>query len=238
MKRKASIIALLKKCEVEAHKLKTSYESCLSQKAVSEDLKIEIKGIFEHLRSSLDYLAHEIFDSSCSPESKPRKLYFPISGSESEFAKCMHKNYPGLESNNKALFNYLESIQPYKVAWLGHFNKLNNDNKHNDLVEQTKLEERHVSVSSSSGGSVSWGPGVSFGGVIHVMGVPIDPVTQLPVPNNLVTTKVTIWTDFIFKDNGLSVISFINESNERVSNIFNEIDQLLAASKAHSLKTS
>jgi hypothetical protein len=88
-----------------------------------------------------------------------------------------------------AIVATIEAIQPYNAPWLGKFNKLNNHNKHQDLVEQTRSEARHVTVSKGSE-SVSWGPGVTFNSGVSVLGVPIDHRTQMPVPNNVVQTEV------------------------------------------------
>jgi hypothetical protein len=114
--------------------------------------------------------------------------------------------------NCEAVFEILESMQPFRDVWLGQFNRLNNENKHQDLVEQTKTESRHVTV-TGSGGGVSWGPGVTFGSGVRVMGVPIDPRTQLPVPNDVVKTNITTWVDFKFREGGQSVLPFYRDVN-------------------------
>jgi hypothetical protein len=70
---------------------------------------------------------------------------------------------------------------------------------------------------------VSWGPGVKFGPGVSVLGVPIDPCTQLPVTNTHVKTEIIIWIDFKFKENGLSVLPFIEKSITQVEAIFYEL---------------
>lgn len=227
MKRTSSIEALIRKSQNAFQDLKRDYAASLHDKAIRNDMKVDIKNIFENLRSCLDYLAHELFEGLCNAAKQPDKLYFPIRKSQTDFAKVMSQSYSGLEQANKSVFDFLESIQPYNKAWLGQFNQLNNENKHQDLVEQTRTEARHVAVSSPSGGSVSWGPGVTFGGNVKVMGVAIDPRTQLPVPNNQVSTQITIWVDFKFKDNGLSVMPFVEDSIKQVEGIFRELQKYL-----------
>ena len=107
----------------------------------------------------------------------------------------------------------------------GGFNKLNNENNHQDLVEQTKTEHRRVNVSAPGGGGVSWGPGVTFGSGVSVMGVPIDPRTQLPVPNNSVKTEIIVWVDFKFQSNDQSVLPFIEMSIDRVESVSRELQK-------------
>jgi hypothetical protein len=227
MKRADSIEAVLLKARQDFIDLKRAYELSLREKTVREDLKVEIKNIFENLRSCLDYIAHDVFEGLYPATKTPDRLYFPIRQTRLEFDQALKRDYPNIENANKAVYDLLEAIQPYHDQWLGQFNRLNNDNKHQDLVEQTRSEAQHVTVSRPGVGSVSWSPGVTFSGNVSVMGVPIDPKTQLPIPNNLVKTEVVIWVDFRFKDNGLSVLPFIETSLDRVETIFREIQKYI-----------
>ena len=219
MKRAASIEALLRKAKADFADLQKSYQSSLTDKHIREDLKVSIKNIFENLRSCLDYLAQDIFETHCTASRKPDRLYFPIRVTPPEFARAVATDYPGLQTTSKVVYDVLETVQPYVSPWLGLFNKLNNHNKHQDLVEQTRTESRRVTV-SRDGGSVSWGPNVTFGGGVSVMGVPIDPRTQMPVPNNVAMTEVVTWVDFRFREVNQSVLPFVEESLRRVEDLF------------------
>jgi hypothetical protein len=223
MKRDTSIEALIRRSRESFADLKKQYEASLHEQKVREDLKVDIKNIFENLRSCLDYLAHDLFDAFCKGQRAPDRLYFPIRSTAAEFGQVMARDYPTLERNCKPAYDSLEAAQPYRDPWLGQFNKLNNENKHQNLVEQTRTETRRVEVKGPGGGGVSWGPGVHFGSGVSVMGVPIDPKTQLPVPNNQVTTTVTTWVDFTFKEVGESVLPFIEKSISRVDSLYREL---------------
>jgi len=225
MQRSASIEALIRKSRTSFVDLKRQYDASLHEKAVREDLKVDIKNIFENLRSCLDYIAQELFDAFCIGAKKPDRLYFPIRRTAPEFAQVIARDYPALEATCKAAYDIVEAIQPYRDPWLGEFNLLNNENKHQDLVEQTRTESRRVEVKGPGGGGVSWGPGVRFGSGVRVMGVPIDPRTQLPVPNNQVTTNITIWVDFKFKEGGQSVLPFIEKSTARVEELYRALSK-------------
>ncbi len=222
MQRTDSIEALLKKARSDLEHLRNEYNASLHEQHVRDDLKVSIKNIFENLRSCLDYLVHDIFETHCATNKKPDRLYFPIRQSTAEFAATVLKEYPALQNVAPKVWDVLESVQPYRDPWLGQFNKLNNHNKHQDLVEQSKIEARHVTV-SRDGGSVSWGPGVTFGHGVSVMGVPIDPRTQMPVPNNVVKTEVLVWIDFRFREIDQSVLPFIETSIQRVDKLFRSL---------------
>ncbi len=119
-----------------------------------------------------------------------------------------------LETNNHDFYNFLDSVQPYNqnYLWLKHLADYASE-KHIRLTPQTKTETKRVTV-SRGGGSVSWGPGVTFGSGVSVMGVPIDPATQMPVPNNVVETKVENWVSFLFEDSDVNVLGLCKKSVE------------------------
>ena len=223
MKRAKSIEALIAKSRKTRGELEEAYERSLHEKVIQEDLRVDIKNIFENLRSCLDYLAHEVFEKHCAGKKQPDRLYFPIRQNAASFAQVLTRDYPGLEQSCKSLYDYLELQQPYHNPWLGKFNRLNNENKHQSLTEQTRTESRTVTVTAPMGGGVSWGQGVTFGDGVSVMGVPIDPRTQLPVPNNLVETKVVMWVDFKFAEISQSVLPFVDQSINNVESIFEEL---------------
>src|SRR2546430_12704272 len=118
MKRVASIEALLRKSNADFLELKAAYDSSLHEKHVREDLKVFIKNIFENLRSCLDYLAHDIFETHCATGKKPDRLYFPIRATSGEFALAVSKDYPNLQATAKAVYDTLEAAQPFHDPWL------------------------------------------------------------------------------------------------------------------------
>ena len=220
MNRSNSIQALLNKSKKDFSSLKADYDAALKHQTISEELKIDIKNIFENLHSCLDYMVHDIFEE-CIAGNTPKRLYFPIRQSRAEFDQAINNDFQGLSLTQSDVYHLLEKIQPYNNPWLGRFNKLNNNNKHQNLEEQIKIESRHVEITSpNSDGLVSWGPGVMFGGGVSVMGAQIDPSTQLPVENGGVNTKITIWVDFKFQENGESVLPFIKKSINNVETLF------------------
>ena len=103
------------------------------------------------------------------------------------------------------LWALLESVQPYQPGfnWLSQFNKLNNENKHGNLVEQTRKETHRVDVKTQGGGGVSWNPAnVRFGPGVFIGGVPINPATQMPVPIQVKLCKERSGSISNFKDSG------------------------------------
>ena len=224
MARQVSIIAQLKRAKEILPRVEKDYNDSLHMKQISEDLKLDIQTLCGHLRSALDYLAKDIVEVHCPKAKSGDRPYFPITADNASFIRLMAKSYPDLITNCPDLYRYLESIQPYEKnenKWLTQFNEVNNENKHNALVEQTRTETKTVTI-SGHGGSVSWGNGVTFGSGVSIMGVQIDPLTQLPVANNLVKTEIITWVDFRFNDIDISALWLIKESVKQI-NLINSI---------------
>lgn len=227
MSRKADIEALLKRAEATLQRINSEYEKSIESKTISADLRIDIKDYFGNLRSALDYIAKDIVDKYCPKSKQKNKLYFPIRTDLNAFAKEMALSYPDLISNNKRVYDILEGIQPFKSdenKWLSHFNKLNNENKHDRLVVQKRMETKRVNVNVHEGCSVNWDPSaVTFGPGVFIGGVPVNPNTQLPNPSNTQTVKIETWVDFQFEDINVSALWLTKESFAQINKIYNDI---------------
>ena len=226
MSRKDDIEALFKRVETTLQKISKEYDQSLHSKEISTNLRIDIKDYFSNLRSILDYLAHDIVEKFCPNANPKNNLHFPIRSDLKAFTIEMNKSYPDLITNNATIYGILEDLQPYKRdenKWLTSFNKLNNENKHDKLVAQTRTETKRVTVTGNSGGSVSWGSGVTFGSGVSIMGVPMDTKTQLPVPNNIVKTEIITWVDFQFEDINVSAIWLTKVSLAKINKIYNDL---------------
>jgi hypothetical protein len=59
------------------------------------------------------------------------------------------------------------------------------------------------------------------------MGVPIDPTTQLPVPNNTIETKIENWVSFLFEGSDVNVLWLCKKSVEDGEKIVNKVLEYL-----------
>lgn len=212
--RKADVDALIKRSERDVVTVRAAYDKALHEHVISAELRIDIKNLCGNLRSALDYLAKDIREKHCPSANPSARFYFPILPDAAQFQNQMNNWYPGLQTGCPDLWNYLESVQPYHPtsAWLGKFNRVNNENKHDSLVEQTRTETQRVNV-SFGGGSVSWNPGaVKFGGGVFIGGVPVDPSTQMPVPHPSQRVEKIVWVDFKFDGINESAIGLLQSS--------------------------
>lgn len=224
MSRIDDINALLDRADKLFPKMENDYNDSLHSKSISSDIKIDIKDFFGHLRSILDYLAHDIRDKHCPSANSSDDLYFPIRSDRTKFDNYINRAYPDLSTNCPDLYAYLESIQFYNGNdWLSHFNDLNNTNKHEKLVEQTRTETERIDVQIKGGGSVNWDPSaVTFGPGVFIGGVPVNPQTQMPQPSSSQTVTRQIWVDFKFEDINVSALQLLKQSLDGIKGIVRE----------------
>jgi len=228
--RHASRAALLAHAVRDLAKIEAEYQGSLHARNIEAALRVDIKNLFENLRSVLDYLAQDIRAKYCPPAKSGERFYFPILPDPQQFAARMKQWYPDLDTRSKALYDYLGSIQPYQSSfeWLGHFNRVNNENKHADLVEQTRVETQQVRATMHGGGSVSWNPAaVRFGTGVSIGGVPVDPRTQMPVPDPSLKVERITWVDFQFAGIGVSALSLMRASTSGIATIVTEVERHL-----------
>ncbi len=223
--RERQIKALMKKAKEQFVTIESEYKTSLMRESISEELKINIKNMCENLRSALDYLAHDIRETYC-PSAKKERFYFPILPDITQFRTKISVWYPGLETTCSILWSYLENLQPYhgeSTTWLRDFNRVNNENKHECLVPQTKSTREEIRVTSPRG-KVSWNrKSVRFGKGVFIHGVPVDPSTQMPIPHPSLKVERIIWVDFHFEGILGSVLVLLRKTLIGVEKITSEV---------------
>lgn len=227
--REDSIQALLTRCDSDLERIAKEYADSLHKQEIRSDLQVDIKNLCENLRSILDYIAHDIRETHCVSADPKARFYFPILPTRPDFDAQMKKSYPGLEAKASDLWNFLERAQPYHddSRWLGVFNRINNENKHGNLVAQTRTDTEQVRVSFSSG-NVTWNPrSVKFGSGVSIGGVPVDPRTQLPVPHPSQNVERIVWVDFRFQGENVSALGLLRQARDGIKEIATEIRQWL-----------
>lgn len=145
------------------------------------------------------------------------------------FEGSINRNLPHLKSINPALFNYLESIQPYhqSYSWLADFASVTIDSKHCRLTPQTRTEAQRVVSKHSNGGVVSWDPAhVVFGQGVFINGAPVNCEAQLPIPTPETSVTKEIWVDFKF-DNSISVLPLLKQLLIKIPEIIKQIYKLI-----------
>lgn len=128
------------------------YQKSVDTGTVSSELRIAIRDYLGDIRSTLDYLAWDIFTDKCMANIDAEKLnatmtriQFPILDEKKEFDKRIRNNFKGLSSE---IVDVLESVQSYKTAddtcWIKLLQELNNENKHRNLTRQKKRTKQQI----------------------------------------------------------------------------------------------
>jgi len=211
-KRGRSIEALLSVSKKHMALLENEYNASIRDNDVRDELKVTIKNIFENLRSVFDYIARDVFESCCPGATMPDRLYFPVSDNDKKYEDKVRRDFPGLIESHPRIYELMKGIQDTKAQWWDAFSQATNANKHDDLLDQIRIERYQVTVTDSSGRSASWTSGAQFIGHVEVLGVRIDPKTQRPEANDRVTTTEVPHVDFRFSGIDENVLDFTGRS--------------------------
>ena len=107
------------------------------------------------------------------------------------------------------------------------FNKVNNENKHSDLLEQTRIERGEIRVTSQNGIQVRWNPNsVHFRQGVSITGVPGNTSTQLPVPSTSQKVEKITWVDFQFTGIMVSVLQLLQHTRAGIKLIAENVNQM------------
>lgn len=195
-----SVAVRLKAAERGLAELVPQYEAALRAKTLPPEIAHAVDRIATDQRPVLDYMAHRLIEIAGG--ARTRDSQYPLCDSPAGFATQHPRRLPEVGARRPDLLGAVEARQPYQPGydWLRRLNQLANDSKHVDLVPQARTEQRRSEV-RSAGGSVSWGPGVTFGNGVTVGGAPIDPRTQRPafLPPGTTYTETT-YVDWLLPD--------------------------------------
>src|SRR5512145_502440 len=124
MNRKNDVDAILVAAIQQHSTVRQGYERALQDKSL--DLRVPVKNLMENLRSALDYMAHDIYESCCqaartaSGQPDPKNIYFPYGKTEADFKAGVGSSLPSLATLAPDIYKILLSIQPFACgdSWL------------------------------------------------------------------------------------------------------------------------
>lgn len=235
---------LLEHAKKDLEKIKAEYEASLKSKTISSSLQIDVKNLMENLRSALDYVARDVCERVINPvrlgtgEKEVKDVYFPYGKDENSFRSSISKRLPKLDSISPLVFGIFERVQPHKYGndWLFNFCSILNQNKHDQLSPQTRVEKRGLKLDFVGGGGITLGPGaaikgtgkiISGSGVLDLKGKTVSgdsPVEDLP---QTIKQTVIIWVGFQFADTGVEVLPLIQLATKEVEQLANDIYSII-----------
>ena len=256
MDRFDQIKTLIESSEESLSEIERLYKESLSKKEIDPKLLVKIKNFLENLRASLDYSAKEIFERYCSSSGKHINTYFPIlkeSSRNEDFESFMKGCFPGLCDSKNSIFLKLRNYQCFSNQTnenkiLLQFKNICDENKHENLSPQTRIERNENRLTDSTGrimgwnddvifgdnkiifrgnGRLSFGPGGSLGFTprgIKILDRPVNSYTQKPELAEGDKLEKLVWVDFVFSDTKISVLPFMKNILNITKKITKEMD--------------
>jgi len=227
-----NIAVTLATAERELKQLLAAYEASLSGQHVSVEAIQLTHDLCGHLRSVLDRIARRYWEKSVRPElgedeANKSSVYFPVADDEHSFNSILGR-WRMDRTVHHAVVAFLRAQQPFtdlKNRWLYVLNDLAIQGKHIDLLPQKRVEARQVQVSSGHS-SVTYGPGVTFGSGVRILGAPVDPRTQRIVPTAGLHETITIWVSFEIAGHGVNAAAFCRETVAATKRVVQEMTDL------------
>ena len=232
MSRKDDVEVILAAAKEQHEAVCEAYNKALRDKSL--DLRVRVKNLMENLRSALDYIAHDIYESCCqtarlaSGKPEPRDIYFPYGRSEADFRSGVGSSLPGLDTLAPNVYSMIASIQPFQYGdnWLYDLCSILNEKKHDRLTPQTRLETETYTVSSGTGRVTirANDPLVhvrSLPGDVKIFGVPAQFTDRgiRTAPSGKLSHKRTKWVAFMFEGTTTNVLGLLNEAVPGISNL-------------------
>lgn len=198
--------------------LQSIYNRDLKAKNVSPEALNLTHEIIEKCSNALDQSMSLLFFRAIKPYlQNPREKggYFPAGKDENSYRSTLGQwGAKDLQIINADADAKLRSLQPFTNGKNDIYARIKAfaAHKHTGLRPQIRTEQRRVNVTRPGAGGVSWGPGVRFSGNVSVMGVPIDPRTQLPAHNNGIDVQIETWINFLIEGTGEDAAGFCKDA--------------------------
>ena len=234
MNHKSNVLELLG----EARELLVGVEQAYAQAKTAESVVVvarpKVKSCLEHLRSALDYIAHDLSETT-DPAKRPKRVYFPYGKDSGLYLNSLRQNLPGLDPKYHPV---LESLQPHSCGdeWLIQLCHVTNFNKHVRLQEQER-ENSPESVTTVGSNIARFGPGSSITiGELIVDGVRVNPTgplhldgsrpvaeIQSEVRSDIHVRREYRWVKFVLMGSGVDVLELLQKSHDRIRQFTNEV---------------
>ncbi len=224
MKREKDIEELLNETYELLQQIKSTYEIAKTNEDIITIAKPKVKSCLEHLRSSLDYIAVDIYESY---NNNKKDVYFPYGKNKKVFIKSLNKNLPNLDSKYVSI---LESVQPYicNDKWLINLCRITNFNKHVELQKCERVNSNKLTTRVGNIGTVE-GSGTLHIGKIVVNGVCINSKGPLIITDNQSVKDIESvfdvpvqvrrnynWVKFTFKGTNIDVVLLLDKSLNKI----------------------
>jgi hypothetical protein len=230
MKRKSDVQELLNEVKSILEQVTQIYGDARNEEHIVKIAKPKVKSCLEHLRSSLDYIAHDLSEKTNSTKT-PRIIYFPYGKNQKNFNDSVKKNLPDLD---KKYVDILKTIQPFFCGddWLINLCHLNNFNKHVELKEQQRINSGEsvtrignlICMDSTS--TVIFEENATINGMlvskkgrlVITSDKPISEISdELAIPFDI--NREYKWVKFLIKDTNIDILLLFEKSYKEINKL-------------------
>ena len=200
------VAVLLRKMDEGVAEVGAHYQADLASHVLSDELLYAILQVVRDARSAFEWTATAI-KNKYVPGGKWTP-YFPFIADATKFADEIENRMTGLTAASPRIVVAIERHQPFQPGYaeLGYLPELQKVNNHRDFTAQTRTETPQVEVRTAGAGAIRWSGNIRFAGNVSIQGVPIDPLTQLPVPHPSQTVTKTVYVHWRFEDLDVPVL--------------------------------
>jgi hypothetical protein len=225
MNRKNDVNVILKAAREQYDDIRKGYDTALQDQSL--DLRVPIKNLMENLRSALDYMAHDIYETCCQAaqvaagKPNPRNIYFPYGRTEADFKSGVGSSLPGLSISAPVVYDLIVSVQPFRCSddWLYSLCSILNEKKHDKLQAQVRSEVETHTVENEFGSVTIPVNNANIGissmpGAVKIFGVPAE-ITKEGIrtaPSDRISHKRTKWVAFLFDGTDINVIGLLDRA--------------------------
>lgn len=212
----AELKSVLDRADELLQDLLQEYDKCVGTQNVTFRAQNLFHEVLLQLRSALDMTMVRIWEKYAAPNlgenERPdvaRRVSFPICETPKKFKKALAKiHIRHIEQDEKELYDLILKAQPFctKRADLANLKDWSNLGKHVRLVRH-ECDARPATRVTTHQGTMIYTHGVRFHGQ-HIMGAPIDPVTDRIVPAPNVQIEDITYVSFALEDSETNPIVF------------------------------
>jgi predicted component of type VI protein secretion system len=207
---------------------------------ILEVSKPKVKSCLEHLRSCLEYAAHDVYDKvykdndgKTNEQRERMKIYFPYGKNLGDFHSNLGRSFKDLKTKNKEIYELILSIQSFnsRTSWLYDICNITNKIKHVEQRKQDRVSMRTVNMSNAFNLNFTKGSNTNIfisGNIINGVKQNSDVIIDRgQVRNNILVDRglleVVDWTDFVFKNSKIKVLELIRSSLENIKAFSHEM---------------
>lgn len=238
--RKDQVVEFLNHAGRDLVQVERQYEKALDEKKIPASLQIDVINLMENLRSALDYMAHDVYETIIMPvrnkagKKAIKKTNFPYGKTENDFKSMVGSYLPNLYLLAPRVYSVIEALQPHKSGdnWLCDFCEILNEGKHDTLSPQRREEKRGLKVNFSGDSGISMGAGASISGTgtirsghgkITLDNEKISGDSPARNVSGRVAQTIVRWISFKFSNTDTEVLPFLKKALNSIEQLFNDL---------------